>query len=421
MPSTSDIGPSLEDFLDTLRRSDLLPRERAESVARNANAGADPRRIATGLVESGELTRFQADKLLAGLSGLVIGKYRILAPLGRGGVGVVYLARENNHTPGIVRPLIALKVLPPRKAGVDRVRERFAREMEIGRFIPAHPHVTRMLDSGEQNGLLYLAMEYAPGRTLREIVMEDGAVSPGDAARIFAEIADGLAALHGVGVIHRDIKPGNIIVTPGGTAKLIDFGFALHLGDELPRDPALVGGRGYILGSMDYIAPEQATDATDVSPRSDLYALGATMYYALSGCPPFPGGTPLQKINWHRNDSPPPIRSLSPGLPVDLAAVVSKLMAKNPDDRFASAAHVATILRQWANVPEIKPSVRVTDDHEKSTDDLWVDAVEPDDGSALVATNREPTIKLPHWAPFVAGGAVAAMFLLGFILRIALR
>ncbi len=428
MSSTSVPEPPRETFLETLRRSELLSPERLESLRQTLKPGLDPKALAHQLVESGDLTRFQADKLLSGLSGLIIGNYCILSPLGRGGMGVVYLARERRGASGLVRPLIALKVLPPRKAEIDRVRDRFLREMAIGKFIRPHPNVARPFDFGEQNGLLYIAMEYAPGRTVREIVQQDGALSPGDAARIFSEIADGLASLHGVGLIHRDLKPGNIIVTPGGTAKLIDFGFALHLDDELPRDPALVGGRGYILGSMDYIAPEQATDATDVSPRSDLYALGASLYYALSGCPPFPGGTALQKINWHRNDSPPPIRTLSPGLPVDLAAVVSKLMAKDPEERFASAAHVATILKQWATHFENTPTVKMTDEHEKSTDDLWVEEKDLDDGSTLVVTRprrkRPPETKplrLPLWWLYVAGAIVLGMFALGFLIRLLMK
>ncbi len=426
MASPPDLGTRLGEFLDTLRRSELLPADRMDAIARLAAPADEPVQLAMRLVESGDLTRFQADKLLSGLSGLIIGNYRILSPLGRGGMGVVYLARERQDSSNVVRPLLALKVLPPRKAEVDRVRDRFLREMALGKFIRPHPNVARPIDSGEQNGLLYIAMEYAPGRTVREIVLQDGALAAGDAARIFSEIADGLASLHGVGLIHRDLKPGNIIVTPGGSAKLIDFGFALHLGDELPRDPALVGGKGYILGSMDYIAPEQATDATDVSPRSDLYALGASMYFSLSGCPPFPGGTAIQKIKWHRNDSPPPLRTIRPDVPIELAAVVSKLMAKDPDDRFASAAHVATILKQWASPAVPHEDVKTSDDHELSTDDLWVEADAPDDGSTLVVSKprRAATssgFRLPTWVPFAAGGAIALMFLLGFLLKSLLR
>ncbi|MBX3399462.1 MAG: serine/threonine protein kinase [Gemmataceae bacterium] len=423
MASPPDLGTRLGEFLDTLRRSELLPTDRMDAIARDTSPGEEPVQLAMRLVETGDLTRFQADKLLSGLSGLVIGNYRILSPLGRGGMGVVYLARERQDSSNVVRPLIALKVLPPRKAGVDRVRDRFLREMALGQFIRQHPNVARPLDSGEQNGLLYIAMEYAPGRTVREIVLQDGALSAGDAARIFSEVADGLASLHGVGLIHRDLKPGNIIVTPGGTAKLIDFGFALHLGDELPRDPALVGGKGYILGSMDYIAPEQATDATDVSPRSDLYALGASMYFSLSGCPPFPGGTAIQKIKWHRNDSPPPLRSIRPDVPVELAAVVSKLMAKDPNDRFASAAHVATILKQWATPAAPIATVKTSDNHELSTDDLWVDAEAPDDGSTLEEmkpsrrTGGKPTVRLPVWLPYILAAVIALMFLMGFLVK----
>jgi serine/threonine protein kinase len=411
---------SRDQLLDAIRRSGLLGADRLAELAAAAAAGDGPH-LADELVTAGELTRFQADKLLAGQwSGLVLGKYRILAPLGRGGMGVVYLAREHDTGPGLVRPLLALKILAPKKAIEPRILDRFQREMAIGRFIPNHPNVARMYAAGEVRGVSYIAMEYAPGRTVREVVAADGPMRPGEAARVFGEIADGLAAIHNVGLIHRDVKPANVIVTPSGTAKLIDFGFALQVGDDLPRDPSLIGGRGYILGSMDYIAPEQATDATDVSPRSDLYALGASLYFALSGCPPFPGGTALQKIRWHRHDSPPPIRTLCPGLPIEMAAVVSKLMAKDPLDRFASAVHVAEILKQWATPPNAE-EVAATEDAEHSTDELWVP---PDSASQDVTFFKEaagPTVALPPWTPFAVGAGLGAMFFLGFLVRVLVR
>ncbi|QEL20114.1 serine/threonine-protein kinase [Limnoglobus roseus] len=420
MNSSADAREPLEPFLEAIRRSRLVTDERAAELARTTDPDTDATELADQLVSIGELTRFQADKLLAGQpGGLILGKYRILAPLGRGGMGVVYLTRENTDAANVTRPLMALKILSPKKAVEPRTRDRFLREMAIGRVIPNHRNVTRMYAAGEVNGVSYIAMEYAPGRTIKEIVAEDGPMPPGEAARVFAEIADGLAAMHNAGLIHRDIKPANIIITPDGTAKLIDFGFALHIGDELPRDPSLIGGKGYILGSMDYIAPEQATDATDVSPRSDLYALGASLYFALSGCPPFPGGTALQKIRWHRNDSPPPIRTLCPGLPLELAVVVSKLMAKDPEERFASAVHVAEVLRQWATPVAKHDDTVATDEHELSTDELWIDPRRDlRDDSDSREGRREPdeelTVAVPMWVIWAVLVAVGLSFVLGF-------
>lgn len=401
-----------EKFRDSIRRCGLLDPARTEIALASLAAGANTHDVAERLILDGDLTRFQAQKLLAGQwAGLILGKYRILAPLGRGGMGVVYLAKENNSASNLVRPLIALKVLSPKKSSEERVRDRFQREMAIGHFIPPHPHVARVFDTGEANGISFIAMEYAPGRTVKEIVAEDGPMPHGEAARVFAEIADALASIHTVGLIHRDIKPSNIIVTPSGSAKLIDFGFALHFDDELHRDRAILGGRGHILGSMDYIAPEQAADATDVSAVSDLYALGATLYFALSGCPPFPGGTAIQKIRWHRNDAPPPIRSIRPEIPVELAAVVSKLMAKQPEDRYAWGTQLAEVLGHWATLPVLTPQVRIAT--EPSTDDLVV--AEPEEPSS--ESNPDTTVAIPVWTPLIVAAALAVFFLAGFLVQ----
>jgi eukaryotic-like serine/threonine-protein kinase len=408
---------SLEKLLDSLGRSGLLAKSRVQQIAHSCSPNETASSVIDRLVTTGELTRFQGQKLLLGQwAGLILGSYRILSPLGRGGSGVVYLAREQATESKLVRPLLALKVLPRKKANEERVRDRFHREMLIGKYIPAHSHLPRVYDSGEVNGIAYIAMEYVPGRTIKEILADEGPMPHGEAGRIFADIAEGLAAMHAVGVIHRDVKPSNILVTPGGSAKLIDYGFALVLNDDLPRDRALVGGRGYILGSMDYIAPEQAADATDVSARSDLYSLGATLYYALTGCPPFPGGTAIQKINWHRYDSPPPIRSIRPDIPKEFAAVVTKLMAKDPDERYASATHCAEVLKQWATMPVVSSGARLVEDRsELSTDEVLID--EPPDEASEEFVREEPVTLIPKWLPWAIVAGIVFCFLLGYALK----
>ena len=155
----------------------------------------------------------------------------------------------------------------------ERMLYRFRREIEMGRRIN-HPNVAHSLAGGELEGVHFLALEYVPGRSLQRLVGLGGRIAVGDAARIFADVAAGLHHLHENKIIHRDLKPANVMITPTGSAKILDLGLALALDEPLPDDPRLIGGKGYILGTMDYIAPEQARNATDVGPQTDLYSLG---------------------------------------------------------------------------------------------------------------------------------------------------
>ena len=164
-------------------------------------------------------------------------------------------------------------------------------------------------------------------------------------------MADGLQYAHEVGLIHRDLKPSNVLVTPRDQAKVLDLGLALIEG-EVGGDE-VVGGKGYVVGSMDYIAPEQTEDATSVDARSDLYGLGCTMYFALTGQPPFPGGDTLKKIRRHRRELAPPVTELNPLVPAAMADLVARLMAKRPEERPQTAADVRRELLAWAGgVPE---------------------------------------------------------------------
>jgi eukaryotic-like serine/threonine-protein kinase len=421
-------------FADAVARSGLLPPGRVADVRADRRP---PEVVSAELVEAGELTEFQAEKLLAGQwHGLVLGRYAILAPLGRGGMGIVYLARENGPPEGkAARPLLALKILPPRKALAEpRTKARFLREMELGKYVPAHPHIARVLDTGHAGGVNYIAMEFVPGDTLKAVVSETGPLPVPDAARLFAQVADALAAAHAAGLIHRDLKPSNIMVTPAGDARLLDFGFALRAGEVLPDDPAVVGGPGYALGTMDFIAPEQAVNATAVTPAADLYSLGCSLYFALAGCPPFPGGTASQKIRWHRSDSPPPIRSLNPAVPTELAVVVSRLMAKEPADRFAGAAEVRRELLRWANetpgrLPIARPAGKPAEDIRLTDDDLWEpeDTVEPSEPRPVIRLPRKLPARDPYTTLLLVVGGLGLLALLalaaaaGFLFRMYVR
>ena len=424
--------PTVEVFLKTVLRSGLIDRRRLDEAV----AAAPPGRretaavLADQLVWAGLLSRYQARKLLKGVAlGLVLGPYQILTPIGKGGMGVVYLSRDNRD--GV---LVALKVLSPRKAE-GRMLARFQREMEISRKVD-HPNVALTYETGVYHGAHYIAMEYIPGKNLFRVVSEGGPLHTARAARLFAEAASGLHHAHEQGLVHRDLKPSNIMVTPHDHAKVLDLGLALIQGEEV-HDHAVVGGRGYIVGSMDYIAPEQTADAVKVDRRSDLYGLGCTLYFAVSGKPPFPGGTNVDKIHCHRTQEPVPLLHLNPSLPPPFVQIVRRMMAKEPARRYATAQAVEDDLRAWAAGDAVQPpddrdgadfleAVAVLQAAEPPTDVTftnlgivdWKKATAEDEPPAGPAAPWWKRWKRPPlWATVLAAG-LAALLLIEFILLI---
>jgi eukaryotic-like serine/threonine-protein kinase len=335
---------AVDDFLRKVLRSGLLNREHLQIVLRSLPK--DRREEAPAVIEhliaKDKLTRFQVYKLQQGITvGLVLGPYRILAPLGRGGMGTVYLAldaRSGQH--------VALKILPPKVAREEeRLLARFRREMELSQKI-THPHLARTVEAGTFQGIHYIAMEFIPGQTLYRMVAAQGPLTVRRAAHLFAEVASALGRAHSQGVIHRDMKPSNIMVTPHDHAKVLDLGLAFMEGEEV-ADIEVVGGRGYIVGSIDYMAPEQTRDPTSVDARADLYALGCCLYFALTGKPPFPDGTVYGKVKAQRHEAPAPIRDKNPRIAEGFAVLVHRLLAKSPAERFASAGELESMLASW--------------------------------------------------------------------------
>jgi len=336
--------PSVEVFLKSALKSGLINGPQLEETLRalhppqRDDAGA----VAASLVKQGRLSSFQAEKLLQGAPlGLVLGPYQILAPVGKGGMGTVYLARDVRTL-----KLLALKILPPKKAREEeRTLARFRREMELCQKV-AHQHLTQTYESGVFQGVYYIAMEFLPGKSLYRLVTEEGPLTVARAARLFSEVALGLDHAHKRGLIHRDMKPSNIMVTPRDHAKVLDLGLAIVEGETVV-DREVVGGHGYIVGTMDYLAPEQAGDSTNVDPRSDIYSLGCSLYFALTGRPPFPGGDKIAKITRHRWSQPDRLITLSPAIPAGFAVIVERMMAKAPAQRFQTAWEVYKELQKW--------------------------------------------------------------------------
>jgi serine/threonine protein kinase len=362
--------PTVERFIKAILRSGLLARGLLQAALRDLpqERRNDPEAVSDHLVKSGKLSRFQALKLLQGQpAGLVIGPFHILAPIGKGGMGTVYLARDSRG-----EQLQALKVLTPKQAREsERLLARFRREMEMCQRV-AHPLIAWTCDVGVYRGIYYIAMEYIPGRSLYRIVTDGGPLEFSRAARLFGEIAVALDHAHHQGLIHRDLKPSNIQVTPNDHAKLLDLGLAIMQG-ETCKAREVVGGQGYVVGTTDYISPEQIENAASVDPRSDIYALGSTLYYALTGRPPFPGGTVMEKFERHRREDPLPIEQINPSVPGGFARIVRRMMAKKPQDRFPTAHAVREELQAWTNGEPVRPLDRVGDTHyEQAVHDIEV-------------------------------------------------
>jgi eukaryotic-like serine/threonine-protein kinase len=362
MNASSDSLPTAERFIKMLSRSGLIGRDelRALLAAVPAHIRHNTQKLADHLVDKQTLTHFQAAKLLQGTwHGLTLGPFQVLAPLGRGGMGTVYLARNVNAgvaaSPGDMPSLVALKVLPPKRAREEeRTLARFLREMDMCRRV-GHPHLTTTFEAGDIQGIYYIAMEYIRGTSLTQVVKTGGPLPTERAARYFSEVAAGLAHAHAKGLIHRDLKPSNLMVTPNGHAKVLDLGLAMVIDEELPQDKMIVGGQGYVVGTMDYIAPEQVDDPTQVDARADLYALGCSLYFALTGQPPYPGGTSLEKMKRHRNEYAAPVSDLNPTVPAEFARIVAKLMEKRPARRYQSADQVRDALLPWAAGDPVTP------------------------------------------------------------------
>jgi serine/threonine protein kinase len=347
---------TVDDFLRTVLRSGLLERDRLQTTLRGLPLAEReaPQSIADFLVAKKLLTSFQAQKLLAGVSlGLKLGPYLVQTPIGKGGMGTVYLAKDSRTS----QP-VAIKVLSPQRVQEgQRHLARFQREMVLSRKLQ-HPNVALTKDVGEVQGVHYLALEYIPGVTLHRLVTRDGPLSPPRAARLFVEVCSALEHAHEQGLIHRDLKPTNIMVTPDDHAKVLDLGLALMEG-EVVEDPEVVGGKGYIVGSVEYIAPEQTHDPTQVDARADLYSLGCTLYFALCGKPPFATGNSKDKVLAHRHQNAEPIRRRTPAVPEALGGLVQRLMAKDPSLRPQTAAVVRQELVAFSDPPA--PPAKPTD------------------------------------------------------------
>jgi response regulator RpfG family c-di-GMP phosphodiesterase len=292
------------------------------------------------LIQQQQLTPYQAARIKAGtLFGLVLGSYRVLDRIGAGGMAVVFKAEHID-----LRHVVAIKVLPLSPGQDPRMLSRFMAEMRsVARL--RHPNIVAAMDAGrvtsrdpDQPTLQYLVMEYVPGQDLEEHVRQHGALKVPRACNLIHQIAGALTETHKFQMVHRDIKPSNILVTPEDQAKLLDFGLSRNFDGRLTQP-------GTVLGTIDYMAPEQARDASAVDIRADIYGLGGTLYWCLAGEVPFPGSdNPADCLVRRMIQAPPSVRERCPEVPAQLDAVLRRMMAVKPDDRYATPQDVTRAL-----------------------------------------------------------------------------
>jgi response regulator RpfG family c-di-GMP phosphodiesterase/serine/threonine protein kinase len=331
-PTAERPMPSAQEFLHYLSESRLVEPDELNTLL-GENPGADEGDAATlieTLVSQGRLNSFQVSRLLAGQTfGLVLGHYRLIDRIGCGGMGVVYKA-EHIH----LGRTVALKLLATEDDGNSVFLQRFTSEMQALAVL-RHPNIVLAFDAGEAHVphapgkvLRYLVMEYVSGRDLEQLVLENGAMPIVAACHYIRQTAEGLRHAHEHGLVHRDIKPSNLLVTPQDQVKILDFGLARLCRRRCTEAHAL-------LGTVDYMAPEQARDARAVDIRADIYGLGGVLYWALAGQKPFPcDRPPLAELLARQHESPVPLRRLRPDVLPELEALVAQMMAPEPDDRF---------------------------------------------------------------------------------------
>jgi len=330
-------------FLQNLRGSGLLDDRSLAHMQSLAPPDAPLEDLACALVHHGLLTEYQVKALMDGTSRLVLGQYHILEELGQGGFGCVFKAR---HT--LMDRIVALKVISPEWVEDPVARDRFRREVLAATRLN-HPNIAMAYDANEVDGLLFFVLEYVDGMDLHRMVRKHGPLSVSVAAEVLRQTARALQYAHEQGMVHRDIKPANLLITrtlpptPSSPdlgmwnatiqVKVVDFGLAqLHglkgfQGYTLARE-------GMFLGTPEYVSPEQARDSHAVDIRSDLYSLGCTCFFALTGRGPFVGKTPMELVVQHLEKEAPAIESLRPEVPPTLASIIRRLLAKDPSKRF---------------------------------------------------------------------------------------
>jgi serine/threonine-protein kinase len=390
--------PSPQKFLELVEKSRLVDpiksKRFVDKVREHYKGGLPPdaRTLAKLFQKNGLLTDWHNEKLLHGkYKGFFLGKYKLLGHIGTGGMSSVYLAE---HTK--LHDRRAIKVLPKKRVADSSYLARFQLEAKAIASLN-HPNIVLAYDIDNEDDVHYIVMEYVDGLDLQALVKRDGPLDPSTAAEILSQAARGLAHAHEMGVIHRDVKPANLLLDSNHTVRLLDMGLALMGAQE--EESLTVANNENVLGTADYLAPEQALNSHSVDHRADIYALGCTMYYLLTGQPPFNQGTLAQRIAMHQKEMPKPIREIRKDVPGELEGICVKMIQKDPKYRYQSATDVAEVLERF--VAKVPRGEKVTiglgdipnfDSGGSSSISLDDETVRPNTGGDTLSNKKDDTL-----------------------------
>jgi serine/threonine-protein kinase len=317
-----------------LRASRLLRPEHLGELDALGRRLHQPRDLVRAVLRRGWLTPYQALELFQGRGpDLLVGNYVVLGRLGEGSTSHIFKARRQAGD-----GFVALKVVRPGPDAPPALAGCLVREAQAAASL-CHPNILRAFEAGQVDRTHFLALEYVEGTDLARQVRGNGPLPVGRACDYIRQSALGLQHAHDRGLVHRDVKPSNLLLARDGTVKVLDLGISRRVG-EPANDAAM--------GTPDYVAPEQVFDPGPADPRSDLYGLGCTLYHLLTGRPPFPGGTQEEKLLRHRREEPEPVGRLRPEVPPELAAAVRRMLDKDPAGRYRTPGEAAEVLAAFA-------------------------------------------------------------------------
>lgn len=414
--------------------------EALRTVEALARATPEPRALAKQLLQREILTPFQANQILTGkAASLLVGRYLVLDRLGEGGMGKVYKARDRK-----LHRVVALKVIHPERLANRTAVDRFVREIQAVAKL-SHPNIVWAFDADAAGDMHYFAMQFVPGIDLAKLVRQSGPLDVIHACDYIRQAALGLQHIADHGMVHRDIKPSNLLVVTGKQApskgdsglmtavrthlvKIVDLGLTRLSLDANDSGEAALTQSGTMMGTPDYMAPEQARNSHATGIQGDIYSLGCTLFFALIGRPPFGGVTYVQKIMHHQLDPVEAVDQLRPGIPPLLTAVIQRMMAKNPDERYQTPAEVAQVLEPFtlgSVVPVALPPVDVPPPTEatKPTEPMFQFADTHVD--RVVVTPRPAKPPQRYWDQWlwawIAGGCAAGILVLFLLIRLIFR
>jgi len=390
----------VDNLCGFLIRSKLMTPEEMQAMRQRWNADAKENAAQVPLflkwlVSKNYVTDYQANLLARGhIDDFFLGEYKVLDRIGRGRMAGVYKAV---HPSG---QIVAIKVLPPSRAKNAQTLARFEREARLSVKLK-HPHVVRAYQVGQSKFAHYLVMEYLEGDTLEDVLQRRKRLPPGEAVRLIHQALLGLQHIHELGMVHRDLKPANLMLIPApartanettmkSNIKILDIGLAREFFDENAPDTTEqmeLTGEGVLLGTPDYLAPEQARDPRAIDIRADIYSLGCTLYHLLSGQPPFPDKNILNQMVRHATETPKPLQTFLPDLPEGLSQIVNWMMAKKPDERYPTPMRAAQAMDAFMMVASDSPKL-VEDSPQMRKYMTWLEVEEK-------KADSEPRMPLP--------------------------